>query len=125
MATKDFHLGDVLSVTTGNLLSPEGIGGVYKILNWMTGESMFTHQIPRIIGEARQVVLRQHPQLADVDASGVNGDNFRQWLGEQVARFGEVLPIEPMTADEHEYREPMSELAEKAHPDRIIPVVAE
>lgn len=28
---KLFHIGDILSVTTGKLLSPDGIGGLYSI----------------------------------------------------------------------------------------------
>jgi hypothetical protein len=37
--TRAFHLGDILSVTTGCLVSPRGIAGVCDILNWMTGET--------------------------------------------------------------------------------------
>lgn len=124
--TKDFELGDILSVTTGKLVSTSGkypIEGVYAILNYMTGESLFTHQLPRVSEEAGPIILRQHPQLAEVDASGVNSENWRAWLDEQIARFGASLPITPMTKDEHEYREPLSEMAETIHPSRIIPIV--
>lgn len=75
--------------------------------------------MPRIAREAAPALLRQHLQLADVDASSVTGDNWREWLQAQIARFGEFLPVEPMTADEHEYREPISEAAERFPPDRI------
>lgn len=44
---KRFHLGDVLSITTGHLLSPRHMEGVYEILNHMTGDQLFTHQLPR------------------------------------------------------------------------------
>lgn len=47
METKSFHIGDVLSAMTGTLVSPRHIGGVYDVLNWMTGESLMTHQLPR------------------------------------------------------------------------------
>ena len=32
METKEFHIGDILSITTGRLLSPEGVKGIYNIL---------------------------------------------------------------------------------------------
>lgn len=119
---RDFHIGDILSVTTGKLVSPRLIEGVYDILNFMTGESLFTHQLPRVSREAAPVILRRHPQLADIDTSGANSETWRAWLGEQIARFGEMLPVPKMTVDEHERIDPISELAEKVHPDRIIVV---
>lgn len=119
---KQFHIGDILSVTTGTLVSPRLITGVYDILGFMTGESLYTHQLPRVSDEAAPVLLRQHPQLASVDARGVTPENHKAWLAEQVERYGETLPVEPMTANEHERIDPMSELAEKVHPSRIVVV---
>ncbi len=124
--TRDFHLGDILSITTGKLVSTSGqhpIDGVYTILNFMSGDNLFTHQLPRVSKEAAPVILAQHPQLATVDASSVNSTNWRAWLDEQIARFGATLPIAAMTADEHEYRDAESEAAEMVHPSKIIRVV--
>lgn len=64
MATRDFHIGCVLSITTGEPVSPHGTAGVYDILNHMTGESLFTHQLPRAAVWARPILLAVHPQLA-------------------------------------------------------------
>lgn len=125
MQTKDFHIGDILSVTTGTLMSPRLIGGVYDILNWMTGESLYTHQLPRVCREAGPVILAMHPQLegAEKHMRGVTPDNHGQILARLVERYGETLPVPKMTIDQHESIDPMSELAEKVHPDRIIPVL--
>lgn len=64
--TKDFHIGDILSVTTGRLVSPEHIGGVYKILNWMTSENLMTHQLPRASRECEPFLKAQHPDLSEI-----------------------------------------------------------
>ncbi len=64
MKTKKFHLGDVLSITTGRLVSSRHIDGVYEILNFMTDDNLFTHQLPRAMGECRPHLLRQFSQLA-------------------------------------------------------------
>lgn len=122
--TKDFHIGDILSITTGRLVSPRHIEGVYDILNWMTGESVYTHQIPRISLEAAPVLLAAHPSLAEAetDAEAVNVQNWQNFLAKMVARYGEKLPVPKMTAAQHESIDPMSELVEKVHPDRIIAV---
>jgi hypothetical protein len=106
---KDYHLGDVLSITTGCLVSPRHIEGVYDILNFMTGDNLFTHQLPRVWEECRPHLQAQHPQLAAIDASGVNKDNWRAWLDEQVAVYGEMLPVRPVPADAHEQIDPIAE----------------
>ncbi len=121
---KDFHIGDIISAATGVLVSPRHIDGVYDILGFMTGESLFTHQLPRVGREAESVLLRQHPELAAAfeETKQVTRENWKEMLDGWVARYGEMLPVEPFTVDEHEYREPISELAEKVHPSKIIAV---
>lgn len=117
---RDFHIGDVLSITGDKLVSPRLIEGVYDILNFMTGDNLYTHQLPRAMRECRPYLLQRHPQLADVDESTVTEETWRAWLDEQIARFGETLPVSPLPEHAHEVIDPMSELAEKVHPDRII-----
>jgi len=124
MTTRNFHIGDILSVTTGKLVSPRLIEGLYDILGFMAGEPLWTHQLPRVSNEAAPLLLEQHPQLAAVDASKVTAENWEAWLAEQVAHFGKELSVSPMSADQHERIDPVSELAEKVHPDRIIVVKA-
>lgn len=110
--TKDFHIGDVLSITTGRLVSPRHIEGVYDILGWMSGESMFTHQLGRVAKEAAPVILAAHPRLAEIVVPELGPDTFQAWLDEQIAIYGEMLPIPRMTADQHESIDALSELAE-------------
>lgn len=119
MPAREFHLAAILTVTHDVLLCQ--MDSVYEIFAFMAGEPVWTHQLPRVGKEAAPAILRQHPQLAEIDASGVNADNWSPWLLEQIERYGEKLSIDPMTADDHERIDPMSELAEKVHPDRIIP----
>lgn len=122
MATKDFPIGAVLSVVTGRLVSENHMDGIYQVLNWMTGESVYTHQIPRISDEAEPIILAMHPRLAEakVEAEQVNGENWRDWLATWKARYGETIAVPQMTIAEHERIDPMSELAEMVHPDKII-----
>lgn len=60
---KTFHISDVLTVTTGRLLSNRHIEGAYSILNFLTGDSVFTHQIPRAMDECGPWLRAQFPQL--------------------------------------------------------------
>lgn len=123
MQTKEFPTNDVLSTITGRLMGD--IGGVYQVLNWMTGEDVFTHQLPRIGREATPVMLAAHPQLAQAieEADQVTPDNWREWLQRWEDRYGPTIAVPKFTADTHERIDPLSELAEKVSPDKIIPVV--
>jgi hypothetical protein len=40
VTTRPFHLGDVLTITTGRLVSPRHMDGVYDVLNFMTGDNL-------------------------------------------------------------------------------------
>lgn len=120
--TKDFPTEDVLSTCTGRLIGH--IDGVYQVLNWMTGESVFTHQIPRISREAAPVVLAAHPelQLAYAEADQVNTENWQFWRDTWIKRYGPMISVPKFSTDQHERIDPLSELAEKVHPDKIVVV---
>lgn len=119
---RSFHLGDILSITTGRLVSPRHIDGVYDILNYMTDDNLFTHQLPRASDECKPHILAQHPELEEIDASGVNGENWKQWLEEQVAKYGEQLEIKPLVSGIHKIKDPVEEAEEMVGPDKVIKV---
>lgn len=119
MATKQFHLGDILSITTGRLVSPTLIEGVYGILNFMTNDDLFTHQLPRAADECKPYLLRQFPQFADIDASVINRENWRTWLAEQVKRYGELFDVQPIPMDDHNVIDPFVEFKQMTGHDAI------
>lgn len=110
--SRTFHLGDILSVTTGCLVSPRHMGGVYDLLNYMTGDNLFTHQLPRANQECEGPLLAQHPDLADVEVPATFGgkDHVEAWLAEQVVRFGEYRDVRPLPAADHTRINPITEL---------------
>lgn len=123
MSAREFPLGEVLSITTGRLLCP--IGKVYEILNFLTGDSLFTHQLPRAMHECQPSILAAHPRLREVDAQSVTGENWESWLADQVVEYGPLVSLSPLKEGEHEVIDPLSELCERAHPDRIAVVYVE
>lgn len=122
MTEQAFPTRDVLSTVTGRLMGE--IGGVYEVLNWMTGESVYTHQIPRISREATPVVLNLHPELQEAitEAEQVNPENVFAWRDTWEKRYGLTITVPKMTIAEHERIDPVSELAEMVPPDKIIVV---
>ena len=117
-----FHISDVLTVTHDRLVSSRGVEGLYDILGFMAGEDVYTHQLPRIGREAAAAILKQYPELADISDEGVNADNWRKWIDGIAAEYGEEIELRPMTLDEHERIDPLSEAAEHFSPDKIIVV---
>lgn len=101
---KSFHLGDVLSVTTGKLVGPSGIGGVYEVCDFMLRTSHFTHQLPRAADDCRPAIFAQ----------GVTKEDVLAWVETQVPRYGATLDLEPVSVAEAAKKErgPISELAE-------------
>ena len=65
-ATKTFHIGDVISITDGRLVSPDGMSGVIEILSWMTGEQLTTIGLLVVASECSTYLREQFPELADV-----------------------------------------------------------
>jgi hypothetical protein len=128
--TKTFHLGDILSITTGRLVSPRHMEGIHDILDWMTGDSLFTHQLPRAMDECQGPLLAQHPDLAAIGVPDDFGDGEHagqavdNWLAEQVAVYGETREVAPLAGGEHARIDPIAELRTMMRPDaEIIGVV--
>ena len=97
---REFHLGDILSITTGRLVSPRHIDGVYDILNWMTGDNLMTHQLPRACGECEGPLRAQHPDLAEITVPDELDSEAKvlEWLGTITSRYSEKrcpLPRSP------------------------------
>lgn len=115
--TKTFPLRTVLTATTGRLLTvpngphDNGIGDLYQILNWLTGDSLFTHQLPRACEAAKPWLLKCFPELVPAcgsltsldgwlksDRSG-GQEGIKMWLTELRMMFPEIkdsYEIEPM-----------------------------
>ena len=75
----------------------EEIGDLYEILNYLTGDDLWTHQLPHAGRVCKPAILFQHPQLADVDASHVNEENWTEFIRECKERYGDTLPLQPLT----------------------------
>lgn len=105
MDTIAWPLADVLSITTGRLLSRRRppIDGVCELLTYMTGErTMFGDQleaftVKRTAERAEPELLRQHPWLADTQPEGITERTaLYAWLVEQERIHGESIRIAPL-----------------------------
>lgn len=119
MTDRLFHIGDILSVTTGRLVSRRHMAGVHDLLKHLTGDPLFTHQLGRAMDAAIPWLLQQHPQLAEVAPAGpLPARSAEEWLAwpEQIADelgLERTLPVAPLPAGDYEPRNPVQELAEQ------------
>lgn len=92
---QEFHLSAILSVTTGVLVCE--MDSLYRIINYLTGDDISTIGLLSAAEPCKAALLEQLPQLAAIDARGVNGQTWRAWLSEQVAHYGAMHPVTPMS----------------------------
>jgi hypothetical protein len=110
---KDFHLGDILSVTTGKLVAPSGMDGVYAIMSYMTGTDLFTHQLPRAALPCALALLKQHPALGEIEAPEfAQPEDVPAWLAVQVAKYGEHLLVALLEPGAYLTKDPIQEMVE-------------
>src|SRR5690242_2768870 len=92
---REFHLGDILSVTTGRTVSVRGFDGTRDLVCYMTGVAEFGH--PTFPGkleyslreQCRQSLLAQFPQLRGVEPPETKRIMSRmRWLDKQIRQFG-------------------------------------
>jgi hypothetical protein len=140
---KLFHISDVLSVTTGRLVSTRHMDGVYDVLDFLTGDSLFTHQLPRASREYEPWLRTQFPQLMH-DSPGMaerearlaedigNANHNKQeiericnaWWEEirQAHGLPEMLPLYEMGADMHTHIDPIEEAEAMVGKQNVIVV---
>ena len=126
---KRFDLGDILSITTGRLVAPTGMAGVYDILNYMTDDELFTHQLPRVAEECKPALLSQHPQLAEIeDPEWAEPDpiSVLTWLVKMQVKYGEKLPVQKLDPVDHTHINPVLELGLMGKSaDQVVVVVVD
>lgn len=122
MTARSFHLGDLLSITDGHLVSPDHIGGVYKLVDFVTGQAHMTHQLPRAADVVKPWLLRQHPWLAEIVVPDRldSEEKVLSWLVRATDRWGAMHEVEAMPFGAYLGRDPLAELEEMLPEDAIV-----
>lgn len=119
MATRTLPLADVLSVTTGLLLTrrtPKPGSALDEILAFMTGEQLSWWQAPRAADSCTEALIAQHPFLADLKPPKVTKTPTGKaalafWLMGAELKHGTSLTVEPLTDWVHQ--DPAQELIDR------------
>lgn len=110
--TRTFPLGDVLTITTGRLVAAGGMDAVYEILNFLTGDSLHTTQLPRAKRWAAPLILDANPKLRAVslprlDEMLARGNSARpmdactEWVRESATVVGDSVTLAPLPGWKH------------------------
>jgi hypothetical protein len=65
---KEFNIRDLLSITTGRLISDKHIADVYEVMDFMTDNNFYTHELPDSSISCRKIILKQFPELEKAEA---------------------------------------------------------
>ena len=130
MKKKDFHISDVLTIGTGRLVSTRHISGVYDILNFMTQDNLFTHQLPRAGRLCKPYILDLYPWMFKLDLSPLDMPDelvqekqrevIDRWVNKLADKYGDFLPVNQIANWEH--IDPLKEAAHLVGKDKIIVV---
>lgn len=139
MATRPFATRTILSVTTGRLLTKSegpkdnGIGDMYRLMGWMTGDSPFTHQLGRFAETCKPWLLRWFPEIDKAGSakatelldSFIRDDGAEKgielWLASLALPETYDVPVIP--AGNHIHVDPLEELVGMVGKERVLVVV--
>jgi len=116
---KTFKLEVVLSAIDGKLLCT--MDEVYEILNFLTGDELFTHQLPRAGRVCRIPVFKQHPFLKEINVDDITPENWADKLAVIKAKYPNEIELEPIENWTH--INALAELEEMVGKDKVIPIV--
>ena len=117
-----FDIGTVLSISHSKLLT--SIDNVYKILNYMLDDELFTHRLPRAGRFCQKFVVVEHPRLMlwdDFDDK-ITTVNWKEHLEKAKAMFGEELEISKVPAGVWTYKDAVEEAEEMMPKENIITI---
>jgi hypothetical protein len=111
---KKFHIGQLVSITTGYMLCENGISGVREILNFMTDDNNQTVALPSVVDECKPYLYEQHAWLREVDTLLENSSfdmktGWRRFLTLMLRKYGEYHEVKRIHGEDHEKLHPFDD----------------
>ena len=115
-------LGAVLSVISGVPLCD--FDEMWQLFNYLTGDELFNHQMPRAHLHCSPLLLQQHPDLnIDVPETLRGEAEVKAWLAEQEKTLGSHRAVAPVEG--WQKRNPLTELVEMRAGKPIVAIVTD
>jgi hypothetical protein len=128
--SRRFHIGDILSITTGRLVSPRRMDGIYDILGYMTNDSPFTTQLGRFAEECRPHLEKQLGEAIKPYSEVPEGVNdtlsLYKWLHTvtEGMKGDPFLKVGKIGEEDHAVMDPMTELELDHGPEIMKKVIS-
>lgn len=132
---KQFHLGTIVTITAGLLVAPKLMEDVYDICNYMTGDNLFTHQLPRAAREIKPLIQDQLPftkqenflstcevldlRLQECSTQSAKAEYIADWMRLAIDWFGEYHVLTPRSGLVT-HKDPITELYEMVPAEKVI-----
>lgn len=121
--SKTFHLGDLLSVTTGTLLAPNKMRGVSALLEHLTGVRLDIHQLLLASEVCAPLMVKDRPWLGDLTPPvGADHAELVSWISWAVSEHGEWHEVDsypPNVWGEHDSFTDLLRVLSKGKPDPL------
>ena len=96
---------------------------VYEIMNFLTGDNLFTHQLPRAFHACESWVKTQCPWLNELKESDCTKETWQAWLADAEARFGKEHELNPLPHGQWMQRDPIQEAVELMEDKKRVIVI--
>ena len=118
MSEKAFHISDILSVTTGRLVSTRHMEGVYDVIGHLVGRDVLTHELVVFHDQSTEEIHNQLKWTREVpEATAEDMKDIPGWLANLEDKYGsEHTLTTPLDRFEDEDYNPLVSLAEMMGP---------
>ncbi|MFC7344575.1 hypothetical protein [Saccharopolyspora griseoalba] len=118
MPQKKFHVADLVSITSGRVVSPRHIQAFYDVVDFVSGQKHWTHQLGRAAEEVvKPELLRQLPWLANIEPPALKSEkDVNEWAESVAKQYGEMHAVVQMSTGAYVNRDPVAELIEMQGP---------
>jgi hypothetical protein len=118
MNTITLSTAQLVTLTDGRLACT--MDEVYKALNEITGDNLYTHQLPRAMEFAQPELIKMHPWVENLpDMPSFNGlsqaeakEQMEAWVAKISADHGDTHEV-PDLSEQWVYVDPIAELVDK------------
>lgn len=99
MTDRVFPIEDILSLTTGRVLS--SFSSMHECAEFVAGHPIWTHEFASgaLWLTLREAVFAQHPQLQAASVDGITRDNWQAYVARFREEYGPTLSIKRGTAE--------------------------
>lgn len=123
--TKEFATLDVVTVTSGVLLSDRLLDAVYDVCGWMLNDSLMTHQLPAASDVVGPYIIGQHPWIASLVLPKGNKPALKSFSERLVQTRGETITLTRPDSPAWERGRALTDLIEIAGDRPVIVVTAQ